>query len=196
MVIKRVCVFCASSPEIDEVYFTDAATLGKILGENQIEVNYGGGAIGLMGRLADTVMEYGGVINGIIPAFMKELEWAHEKIPNLMLVKDMHERKRLMILNTDAVIALPGGIGTLEELSEAITLKQLGQYKNPIIILNTNGFYNGYIQFLARMMKENFMRHIHKKIWQVVNMPEEVLPAILNTSPWDETAINPEAQED
>lgn len=190
MVIKKVCVFCASSPRIDEIYFRDAAILGKILAENNIELNYGGGAVGLMGKLADAVLENGGIVNGIIPVFMKEMQWAHEKIPNLMLVKDMYERKRLLILGTDAVIALPGGIGTLEELSEVITLKQLGQYLNPIIILNTNGFYDEYIVFLSRMIREKFMRHIHKEIWQVVNKPEDILPSIINKPPWTEGAIN------
>jgi uncharacterized protein (TIGR00730 family) len=189
MDLKKVCVFCASSPKINEVYFRDAAVLGRLLAENHIEINYGGGAVGLMGKLADAIMENGGIINGIIPLFMKEMAWAHEKVPNLMLVKDMHERKRLMISGTDAVIALPGGIGTLEELSEVITLKQLGQYLKPIIILNTNGFYDEFIAFLSRMISENFMRHIHKEIWIVVNSPHEVLPAIMNAPPWDESAI-------
>jgi uncharacterized protein (TIGR00730 family) len=189
MDLKKVCVFCASSPKINEIYFRDAAVLGKLLAENKIEINYGGGAVGLMGMLADTAMENGGIINGIIPLFMKEMAWAHEKVPNLMLVKDMYERKRLMISGTDAVIALPGGIGTLEELSEVITLKQLGQYFKPIIIVNTNGFYDDFIAFMSRMIRENFMRHIHKEIWIVVNSPAEVLPAIMNAPPWDESAI-------
>ena len=189
MNIKKVCVFCASSPRIDEAYFRDAETLGTLLAENHIEINYGGGAVGLMGKLADSAIKSGGAVNGIIPVFMKDMNWAHEMLPNLMLVKDMYERKRLMILDTDAVIALPGGIGTLEELSEIITLKQLGQYFNPVIILNTKGFYDDYIRLLSRMMQENFMRHIHKEIWQVVSEPGEVLPAIKNAPPWDGTAI-------
>lgn len=189
MSIKKVCVFCASSPKIDDIYFRDAIALGEILAEKHIELNYGGGSVGLMGALADTMMEKGGVVNGIIPLFMKEMKWAHEKVPNLMLVKDMYERKRLMILDTDAVIALPGGIGTLEELSEVITLKQLGQYYKPVIILNTNGFYDEYIAFLSRMIREKFMRHIHKEIWQVVDKPEDILPSIISSPPWDGSAL-------
>jgi uncharacterized protein (TIGR00730 family) len=185
MVINKVCVFCASSPKIDKVYFQAAYKLGKILAGNGTEINYGGGAVGLMGKLADSVMEYGGKITGIIPVFMNEMKWAHKNITNLVVVKDMHERKRMMIKDTDAIIALPGGIGTLEELAEVITLKQLGQYVKPVIILNTNGFYNDFILLLHRMIEEKFMHQIHQKIWQVVERAEEVIPAIMEASLWN-----------
>ena len=184
MNISKVCVFCASSPKIDGIYLKDASAIGKILAENNITVNYGGGAVGLMGYLADSMMNNGGTINGIIPEFMKERERAHTNISSLMVVKDMHERKRLMVENTDAVIALPGGVGTLEELAEVITLKQLGIYLKPVIILNINGFYNDLISFLSKMIREKFMHHVHNEIWQLVNKPEEVLPAIMSSPAW------------
>ena len=189
MNIRKVCVFCASSPKIDGIYLKDASEIGKILAENNITVNYGGGAVGLMGYLADSMMNNGGTVNGIIPLFMKEREWAHTNISNLRVVKDMHERKRLLIEDTDAVIALPGGVGTLEELAEVMTLKQLGMYLKPVIILNTNGFYNELILFLTKMIRENFMHHIHKDLWLLVNKPEDVLPAILTALSWDVNSI-------
>lgn len=189
MNIRKVCVFCASSPKIDGIYLKDASEIGKILAENNITVNYGGGAVGLMGYLADCMMNNGGTVNGIIPLFMKEREWAHTNISNLRVVKDMHERKRLLIEDTDAVIALPGGVGTLEELAEVMTLKQLGMYLKPVIILNTNGFYNELILFLTKMIRENFMHHIHKDLWLLVNKPEDVLPAILTALSWDVNSI-------
>jgi uncharacterized protein (TIGR00730 family) len=187
--IKKVCVFCASSPGIDKVYFRDAELLGKIFVENNIHVIYGGGAAGLMGHLADTIISEGGQISGIIPRFMKDMNWAHTGIPEMIEVISMHERKKLMISDVDAVVALPGGVGTLEELTEVITLKQLGQFFSPIIILNTAGFYKHLDEFLRKMIDEHFMRQMHKDIWQIVNTPSEVIPAIINAAPWDGSAI-------
>jgi uncharacterized protein (TIGR00730 family) len=194
--IKKVCVFCASSPGIDKIYFRDAELLGKIFLENNIHVIYGGGAIGLMGHLADTMVSGKGKITGIIPQFMKNMNWAHKGIPEMVEVITMHERKNMMISDVDAVIALPGGVGTLEELTEVITLKQLGQFFSPIIILNTAGFYKHFNEFLHKMIDEHFMREIHKDIWQVVNTPSEVIPAIKNASPWDGSAIKYAAVEE
>lgn len=145
--INKVCVFCASSPKVDKKYLHDAELLGFEFARNKIHVIYGGGAVGLMGKLANSVLAGGGMITGIIPEFMKQMKWAHQGIPELIEVKDMHERKNLMIKEVDAVVALPGGVGTLEELTEVITLKQLGQFFAPIIILNTDGFYNHLIGF-------------------------------------------------
>ena len=189
MIINKVCIFCASSPKIDKEYFQAAYKLGKILAANGTEINYGGGVVGLMGKLADAVMENGGKITGIIPVFMNEMQWAHRNITNLVVVKDMHERKKMMIRDTDAVIALPGGIGTLEELAEVITLKQLGQYIMPIILLNINGFYNDFILLLNRMTDEKFMHPIHQNIWQIVETPEEVIPAIMEAPVWSKELV-------
>ncbi len=194
--IKKVCVFCASSPQIDEVYFKDAEILGKILLENNIHVVYGGGAVGLMGRIADTFLSGGGKITGIIPGFMKEMNWAHLGVKEMVEVKTMHERKEQMIRSVDAIIALPGGVGTLEELTEVITLKQLGQFLAPIVILNTAGYYTHLNAFFQKMMEERFMRDLHKEIWQMVDSPEQVIPAIINAPPWDGSAIKYAAVED
>jgi uncharacterized protein (TIGR00730 family) len=187
--IKKVCVFCASSPGIDKIYFRDAEELGRIFVDNKIHVVYGGGSVGLMGCLADTIMAGNGQISGIIPRFMKEMNWAHQSIAEMIEVESMHERKNLMIRDVDAVVALPGGVGTLEELMEVITLKQLGQFFAPIIILNTGGFYNHLDEFLHKMIEQRFMREMHKEIWQLVDSPAKILPAIFNSKPWNGNAI-------
>ena len=187
--IKRVAIFCASSPGIDDIYFEAAEELSRDLVKNKIAVVYGGGGIGLMGKIADTVLELGGEITGIIPIFMKEMEWAHKGVKDMVLVRDMHERKYRLRKNIDAVIALPGGVGTMDELMEFITLKQLGQFTKPIIIVNTNGFYDPLFELLARMMSQKFMRDIHTDIWTVVAQPSEVIEAIKNSPPWDPEAL-------
>ena len=140
--IKRVSIFCASSPGIDEIYFNAAAELARLLVKNNISIDYGGGGVGLMGEIADTVLREGGQIRGIIPVFMKEMEWSHPEVKDMILVRDMHERKYRLKKDADAIITLPGGVGTMDELMEFITLKQLGQFTKPIIILNTNGFFD------------------------------------------------------
>ena len=194
--INKVCVFCASSPKVDKKYLIDAELLGREFARNKIHVVYGGGEVGLMGKLADSIIAERGMITGVIPGFMKQMKWANHRIPELIEVKDMHERKNLMIKGVDAVVALPGGVGTLEELTEVITLKQLGQFFAPIIIINTDGFYAHLIGFFEKMIEENFMRQIHKDIWKVVDKPSDVLPAIYNSIPWDRNAIKFAAVED
>ncbi len=194
--VKKVCVFCASSPGIDKIYFRDAGLLGKIFVENNIHVVYGGGAAGLMGHMADTIISGGGGITGIIPQFMKKMNWSHSRVTEMIEVETMHQRKNMMIHDVDAVVALPGGVGTLEELTEVITLKQLGQFLAPIVILNTAGYYNHLNEFFHKMMEERFMRHIHKEIWQIVDAPSEVIPAIENAPHWDGNALKFAAFED
>lgn len=183
--IHKVCAFCGSSPRVDKIYLEEAWELGKYLATSNIAVNYGCGAFGLMGALADSMLEYKGRITGIIPSFMVDFGWSNPKISETIITSDMRERKRLMISEVDAIIALPGGIGTLEELMEVITLKQLGQFLKPIIILNTNNFYSHLTTFLDQMIALNFMNDTHRKIWTVVNTPAEVIPAIINTSDWN-----------
>mgnify|MGYP000888739369 FL=1 len=179
-----VCVFASSSSRIDKRYSAAAAELGYLLAKAKIKVIYGGGGIGLMGTLADAVLMNGGSITGVIPSFMKEEGWDHEGINEMIITTDMGERKRNMFSLADAVVALPVGIGTLEELTEAITLKQLGLFKGPVIILNTLGFYRSFIAFLDQMVAGNFMRIEHKGIWQIAKTPNEVLVALANKSTW------------
>ena len=185
--ISRVTVFCASSQKIDPEYFKDATELGEILASNKIDVYYGGGAIGLMGSLANSILNNGGRITGIIPRFMIEQGWGHTGIDHI-IVSDMHERKK-KLADTNAVIALPGGVGTMEELLEMITLKQLGKLLIPVVILNTKGFFDPLLKLFGQMIEQHFMREIHIKMWSVVNKPSEVLDAINNAPEWDGSAI-------
>jgi uncharacterized protein (TIGR00730 family) len=173
-----VCVFAASSNRIDSEYGTVAARLGSLLAKEGIDVVFGGGGIGLMGKLADAVIAGGGRITGVIPSFMKEEGWGHHGLNKTIVTRDMSERKKKMFAMADAVVALPGGIGTLEELTEAITLKQLSLFDGPVIILNTLGYYKSLLEFIDHMIANNFMRFEHKGIWEIANTPEEVLAAL------------------
>jgi len=186
----RICVYCASSSKIDQAYFDATERLAKILVKSDVEVVYGGGGHGLMGKLADSVLAEGGKIKGIMPQFMNEVEWAHKKVTDMEFTATMHERKSKFLENTDALIALPGGTGTLEELLEAITLKRLGQFTKPIIILNTNGYYDPLQMMLQRCVSENFLRPIHAEMWTFVQQPEEIMSAINQSMQWDENAIS------
>lgn len=186
----RICVYCASSAKIDETYFEATERLAKILVNSGVQVIYGGGGHGLMGKLADTVLAHGGQIKGIMPQFMNEVEWAHKSVTDFEFTKTMHERKAKFLENIDALIALPGGTGTLEELLEAITLKRLGQFTKPIIILNTNGYYDPLVLMLKRCVEEKFLRPIHAEMWTFVHQPEEVMSAINQSMEWDENAIS------
>lgn len=185
----RVCVFCASSAKVDKYYFDQTELVAKELVKAGTTIVYGGGSVGLMGCLADTALALNGEVIGILPRFMEKVEWGHKGLTQMVLVKDMRERKKLLIKDIDAVIALPGGCGTLEELMEVYTLKRLGKFTKPIIVLNTNGFYNHLELLVDKMIEEKFMRPEHRQIWQLVNTPEEILPAIHNAPSWDESAI-------
>lgn len=140
--IKNICVYSASSTKIDSIYFEAAEELGKILAQKHINLINGAGCLGLMCRISDATLAAGGTVTGVIPRFMVEQGWHHKGLTRLIETESMHERKQLMADLSDGVIALPGGCGTLEELLEIITWKQLGLYLKPIVILNTNGFYN------------------------------------------------------
>lgn len=175
-----VCIFASSSSRIDSQFASAASKLGSLLAENGMDIVYGGGGIGLMGTVADAVMKNGGKVTGVIPAFMKEEGWGHHSVSKMIVTSDMSERKNKMFALANAVVALPGGVGTLEELTEAITLKQLSLFDGPIIILNTLGFYQYLIEFLETMVKGHFLRSEHKGIWEVVDTPEEVILALNN----------------
>lgn len=176
----KVCIFSGSSFKVDKIYLQAASEVGRILAQESVHINYGGGAVGLMGALASSVLEHKGKITSIIPAFMVELGWSNTRVTETIITHDMRERKKLLIEGVDGVIALPGGIGTLEELTEVITLKQLGRFDKPIVILNTKGFYKNLLSFLDEMIELQFMSETNKKMWTVVNTPEEILPVIKN----------------
>lgn len=186
--MQTICVYCASSSQVKTSYFTATARLGKILADANLSIVYGGGSMGLMGRLADSTLEAGGKITGIIPRFMCDVEWNHTKLTELILVDTMHERKEKMAMMADAIIALPGGCGTLEELLEVITWKRLGIFTKPIVIVNIEGYYDALIEMLNRAADEHFMRDEHRRMWEVVETPEEVLNAIENSQVWDANA--------
>lgn len=183
--INSVCVYSASSTQINPVYFRAAEELGRLLAEHRIRLVNGAGCIGLMRSVADAVLANGGEVTGVIPHFMIEQNWHHTGLTELIEVESMHERKQKMAALSDGVIALAGGCGTLEELLEIITWKQLGLYLNPIVILNTNGFFDPLLQMLEKAIKENFMRPQHGDIWKVAQTPEEAVQLLYTTPVWD-----------
>ncbi|MDX9770225.1 MAG: TIGR00730 family Rossman fold protein [Tenuifilaceae bacterium] len=185
----KICVFCASSAKIDEKYFEATKTVAQELVKANATILYGGGSVGLMGCLADTALSLQGRVVGILPQFMDKVEWGHKGLTQMVLVKDMRERKKQLTENVDAVVALPGGCGTLEELMEVFTLKRLGKFTKPIIVLNTDGFYSHLELLIEKMIEERFMRPEHRHIWQMVSTPEEIIPAIKSAPHWDESAI-------
>ena len=186
----KVCVYCASSSKVDAKYFEVARKLGEEFSHRGVTLVYGGSSFWLMGCIADTVLANGGKVIGIMPRFMEQVEWAHRGLSQLVLVEDMHERKKLLIQDVDAVVALAGGCGTLEELSEVITLKRLGKFTKPIVILNTDGFYDHLRALFEKMVEENFMRPEHRDIWKFVDRPEEVMSTIEGSATdWNEDAI-------
>lgn len=186
--MQNICVYCASSSQVKQEYFYAAEQLGKILAKNNLQLIYGGGQRGLMGKIADAALAEGGKVIGIIPEFMCEVEWNHTGLSELILVKNMHQRKEQLAAMADAVVALPGGCGTMEELLEVITWKRLGIFTKPIIICNISGYFDPLIEMLNRSVDENFMREEHRKMWAVVDQPDDVLNAINLSQQWDKNA--------
>lgn len=182
--IKNICVYSASSTKIGPVYFEAAEELGKILAQKHINLINGAGCLGLMCRISDAALAAGGTVTGVIPRFMVEQGWHHKGLTRLIETESMHERKQLMADLSDGVIALPGGCGTLEELLEIITWKQLGLYLKPIVILNTNGFYNPLLEMLQQAISQNFMRKEHGTIWHVAQTPEEAVNLLYTIPHW------------
>jgi uncharacterized protein (TIGR00730 family) len=189
--IQSVCVYCASSNKIHKKFFDAANELGASLALNKVSIRYGGGNTGLMGAIAKSCLENGGKVIGVIPRFMWDNKWGHEHLSEMIITETMHERKTTMLKDVDAVIALPGGVGTLEELLEIICWKKLGLFLKPIIIINTDGYYDSLIQMLENSVKENFMSEAHLKMWTVVRdvTDNQVIKAILNSETWSEDNV-------
>ena len=183
--IKSVCVYCASSSKIKPSYFEAADELGRLLAQNDMRCVCGAGNQGLMGTLADSVLDNGGEVLGVIPQFMINEGWCHKGLTQTIVTADMHERKERMAQEADAVIALPGGCGTMEELIEIITWKQLGLFLNPIVILNIDGYYDPLIAMLHNAIAENFMREEHARMWQVAQTPREAIELVQTAPVWD-----------
>ena len=183
--IKNVCVYSASSTKIAPVYFAAAEELGRLLAKRGINLINGAGSIGLMAATSNAALQAGGTVTGVIPRFMVEQGWHHLGLTRLVETETMHERKQLMAQMSDAVIALPGGCGTMEELLEVITWKQLGLFLNPIVVLNIDGFYDPLLEMLQRAIDGRFMRPEHRGIWQVATTPEEAVELLYTIPVWN-----------
>lgn len=182
--IKNVCVYSASSTKIASIYFEIAEELGHLLARKGINLINGAGSSGLMGTISSAALQAGGNVTGVIPRFMVEQGWHHQGLTHLVETETMHERKQLMAEMSDGVIALPGGCGTLEELLEIITWKQLGIYLKPIVILNVNGYFDPLLDMLQKAIEENFMREEHRAIWQVATTAEEAVEQLFQAPAW------------
>ena len=178
-------VYSASSGQVPAVYLEAARTLGRLIASGNHTLVNGAGRTGLMGACTDACLAAGGKAIGVIPQFMIDQGWQHRGMTELLVTPDMHRRKELMAEKSDACIALAGGVGTLEELLEIITWKQLGLYLKPIVILNTAGYYDALLEQLQRALTEQFMRPMHSQIWQVATTPEEAVRLCEETPLWD-----------
>jgi uncharacterized protein (TIGR00730 family) len=185
---RSVCVYCASSQTCASVYHDAAYRLGGALAGAGFTVVYGGGATGSMGAVANGALAHGGRVVGVLPRFMAELEWGHDQLSELHLVDDMRTRKHEMLSRSQGVVALPGGSGTLEELLEAISLKRLGIFLGPIVLVNTASFFDPLLATLERAVAERFMDERHRAMWQVVAEPEQVPAALAAAAPWSAAA--------
>lgn len=186
----KICVYCASSPKVDKIYFDATERLAKEFIKENIEVVFGGGGHGLMGCLADTILKHNGKIKGIMPKFMDDVEWGHPGVSDFEYTDTMHERKAKFLHGIDGIVALPGGTGTLEELLEALTLKRIGLFLKPIVVLNTGGYYNPLKEMLEKAVAHKFMNEIHLRLCSFISEPEDVIQTIKSEPPWDSGAIN------
>ena len=177
--IESICVYCASGPGNNPAFMDAARKLGRILAENGIRLVYGGGSVGLMGALAESVIDHGGVVTGVIPEFLVNREHMLGRVQERIITPDMHERKRVMFERADAFVALPGGVGTLEELVEQLTWAQLGRHKKPILILNIANFWEPLCQLLEQMERLDFIRAGLPVKLLVAERVEEILPKLL-----------------
>ena len=174
-----IAVYCASSTQIDDYFFRDAHRLGKLMAEKSVTLINGAGNMGLMAESANGCLEAGGKAIGVIPSFMIKEGWCHDNMTKIIETTDMHTRQAKMAEMSDAGIFLPGGCGTFAEMMELITWKQLGLYLKPIVLLNTNGYYDAMLNTLHQAVTQNFMRPVHADIWRVAPTPEEALKMAL-----------------
>jgi uncharacterized protein (TIGR00730 family) len=186
---RAVCVYCASSGQSAPAYAAAARRLGELLAGAGRTLVYGGSRVGSMGALADGALARGGQVVGVMPRFLQALELAHGGLSELHVVEDMRSRKHEMLARSTAVVALPGGSGTLEELLEAVTLKRLGIFLGPIIICNISNYYAPLLAQFAAAVSERFMDERHASMWQVVASVDEVLPALESAPPWPASAL-------
>ncbi|MGA8611274.1 MAG: TIGR00730 family Rossman fold protein [Xanthobacteraceae bacterium] len=180
--INALCVYCGSSPGTDPAFAAAARAFGKILAENRIRLIYGGGSVGMMGTLADAVLQHGGEVTGIIPDFLVRRERPAQNGAQQVVVPDMHVRKRKMFELADGFVALPGGIGTLEELVEQLTWAQLGRHKKPILIANINGYWDPLLTLIEHMRAVQFVPSVQNIDLLVSEDVEEILPKLRNAA--------------
>ncbi len=190
--IRSLCVYCGSAAGRSPAYVEAAEELGRLMAAAGIGLVYGGGNIGLMGTVARSVLAHGGHVTGIIPSFLKEREIMLDEAQETIVVPDMHTRKRLMFDKADAFVALPGGVGTLEELVEQLTWAQLGQHRKPILLLDTNGFWAPFVTLLDHMREEGFIRPGLDVGYLVAATPQDAVAALVRTAP--ESAGTPEPE--
>ena len=181
----RICVYGAGSTKIKSKYIDESYRLGEEIAKRGHSLVFGGGSTGVMGAVSKGALDNNGKVIGIAPKWMEKFEGICRECDEFIYTESMKERKNLFLEKSDAFIIAPGGIGTLEELFEIITWKQLGLYPKPIVILNTNGFFDKVLSFLDQLIEQNFMREEHKKMWKVVDKAEEILPAIRSFEAWD-----------
>lgn len=185
--VHSVAIYCASSTKIKPIYYEAASKLGRLLAERGVTQVNGAGNMGLMQAASDAALAAGGKVIGVIPHFMIEQNWHHTGLTQIIETADMESRKQTINDMTDAAIVLPGGCGTLDELFEIMTLKQLGVYLKPIVILNIDGYYDYLLRHLQHSMEENFMRKEHVDIWRVAETPEEAVEMVFTTPLIDES---------
>ena len=183
--IHSIAVYCASSNKIRQSFVDAAETLGKDIAQRGMRLIYGDGGIGLMAAVARGALRAGGEVVGVIPQFMVDQKWNNPDSTQTIITTTMHERKATICEMADAMVALPGGIGTFEELLECLTWKQLGLHHCPVVILNVDGYYDTLLACIDLMVEEQMMREIHKDMFVVVDKAEDVIPAILNAPAWD-----------
>lgn len=193
--IKTVCVYCGSGPGTNPRFMESAKALGKALAEGGIRLVYGGGSVGMMGAVATSVLDHGGMVTGIIPGFLTAKENALKRVQEMIVTPDMHERKRLMFEHSDAFVALPGGIGTLEELVEQLTWQQLGRHSKPVLLANIDGFWEPLLALLAHMRATHFIRPTLSIDILKAERVEDILPrlqAAAASAPEGTEAMSPE----
>ena len=178
--IRNICVYCGSNVGVNPAYADAARTLGRAMAAAGIGLVYGGGGLGLMGEIARTVLAHGGHVTGIIPEFLSKKERMLRDAHEMIVVDDMHQRKKLMFDKSDAFVALPGGIGTLEELVEQLTWAQLGRHAKPIVLVNTDGFWAPFLELLHHMRREDFIRQVMDVRFIAVDRAEDVIDAVTN----------------
>lgn len=187
--IKAIAVYCASSTQVGKAYIEDAKELGRLMAEHGVTLVYGGGSVGLMGAICDAVKAHGGKAIGVIPRFMVEKGWLRPGLDEVIAVETMAERKRIMAEITDAAMALPGGVGTFDELMDIVALKKLGLYLKPVVIVNTCDYYRPLAELLEKSVTERFQDEKFLDVWKLANTPQEAIDTIFSEPYWTEDVI-------